>query len=99
MIFEKKYLPIGSVVGLINDSRRLLIIGRQLYSETNHVIRDFVALEYPNGFISSAEKFILFDRKEIEVVYHYGYVDEKEMELDKLLYEAEYKGEEGEEKQ
>ncbi len=99
MIFEKKYLPIGSVVSLINDSRRLLIIGRQLYSETNHVIRDFVALEYPNGFISSAEKFILFDRKEIEVVYHYGYVDEREMELDKLLYEAEYKGEEGEEKQ
>lgn len=93
MIFEKHYLPVGSVVGLKNDSRRLLIIGRQLYSETNHVIRDFAALEYPNGFVSSKEKFILFDRKDIEVVYHYGYVDEKEMELDKLLYEAEYKGE------
>lgn len=99
MFFEKRYLPIGSVVGLINDSRRLLIIGRQLYSETNHVIRDFVALEYPNGFISSAEKLILFDRKDIEVVYHYGYVDEKEMELDTLLYEAEYKGKESEQKQ
>src|SRR5690625_1736975 len=99
MIFEKRYLPVGSVVGLKNDSRRLLIIGRQLYSETNHVIRDFAALEYPNGFVSSKEKFILFDRKDIEVVYHYGYVDEKEMELDKLLYEAEYKGEEGEGKE
>ncbi|MEI3604354.1 DUF4176 domain-containing protein [Pseudogracilibacillus sp. SE30717A] len=96
MIFKKHYLPVGSVVGLKNDSRRLLIIGRQLYSETNHVIRDFAALEYPNGFVNSKEKFILFDRKDIEVVYHYGYVDEKERELDRLLYEAEYKGDEGE---
>lgn len=96
MIFKKNYLPVGSVVGLKNDSRRLLIIGRQLYSETNHVIRDFAALEYPNGFVNSKEKFILFDRKDIEVVYHYGYVDEKERELDRLLYEAEYKGDEGE---
>ena len=92
VLFSKQYLPVGSVVGLKNDSRRLLIIGRQLYSESNHVVRDFAALEYPNGFVSSEEKFILFDRKDIEVVYHYGYVDEKEMELDQLLYEAEYKG-------
>lgn len=98
MIFEKQYLPIGSVVGLKNDSRRLLIIGRQLYSETNQVVRDFAALDYPNGFVSSKEKFILFDRKDIEVLYHYGYVDEKEMELDKLLYEAEYKVKEEEKK-
>ncbi|MEI3614236.1 DUF4176 domain-containing protein [Pseudogracilibacillus sp. SO30301A] len=94
-MFKKHYLPVESVVGLINDSRRLLIIRRQLYSETNHVIRDFAALEYPNGFVNSKEKFILFDRKDIEVVYHYGYVDEKEMELDRLLYETEYKGDEG----
>ncbi len=59
------------------------------------MIRDFAALEYPNGFVNSKEKFILFDRKDIEVVYHYGYVDEKEMELDRLLYDAEYKGDEG----
>ncbi|MFD2131697.1 DUF4176 domain-containing protein [Pseudogracilibacillus auburnensis] len=98
ILFEKHYVPVGSVVGLKNDSRRLLIIGRQLYSETNHVIRDYAALEYPNGFVSSKEKFILFDRTDIEIIYHYGYVDEKEVELDRLLYEAEYKGEEEEEK-
>nr|WP_289037211.1 DUF4176 domain-containing protein [uncultured Allobacillus sp.] len=92
MLFNKHYLPVGSVIGLKNDSRRLLVIGRQLYSASNHVIRDFAALEYPNGFVSSEEKFILFDRKDIEVVYHYGYVDDKEMELDQLLQEAEAKG-------
>jgi len=90
MLHDKHYHPIGSVVGLRNDSRRLLIIGRQLFSETNGVIRDYAALEYPNGFISSNEKFILFDRDDIEVVYHYGYVDEKELQLDALLYEAEH---------
>lgn len=89
---KKKYLPIGSVVGLKDDSRRLLIIGRQLFSETNQVVRDYAALQYPNGFTDAKEKFILFDEKDIDVVYHYGYVDEKEMQLDKLLYEAAYKG-------
>ncbi|WP_412056286.1 DUF4176 domain-containing protein, partial [Bacillus haynesii] len=28
MLLKKNYLPVGSVVGLHNDSRRLLIIGR-----------------------------------------------------------------------
>jgi len=92
MFYKKKYLPIGSVVGLKDDSRRLLIIGRQLFSETNQVVRDYAALQYPNGFTDAKEKFILFDEKDIDVVYHYGYVDEKEMQLDKLLYEAAYKG-------
>lgn len=92
MFYKKKYLPIGSVVGLKDDSRRLLIIGRQLFSETNQVVRDYAALQYPNGFTDAKGKFILFDEKDIDVVYHYGYVDEKEMQLDKLLYEAAYKG-------
>lgn len=92
MFYKKKYLPIGSVIGLKDDSRRLLIIGRQLFSETNQVVRDYAALQYPNGFTDAKEKFILFDEKDIDVVYHYGYVDEKEMQLDKLLYEAAYKG-------
>lgn len=91
ILFSKKYLPVGSVVGLRNDSRRLLIIGRQLFSETNQVIRDYAAIEYPNGFVDSKEKFILFDQNDITVVYHYGYVDEKEMQLDSLLHEAAYK--------
>ncbi len=91
MLFSKKYLPVGSIVGLHNDSRRLLIIGRQLYSETNHVIRDYAAVNYPNGFTQSKEPFILFNHQDIHRLYHYGYVDEKEMQLDRLLVEAENK--------
>ncbi|MCY7837193.1 DUF4176 domain-containing protein [Bacillus haynesii] len=89
MLFKKKYLPVGSVVGLTNDARRLLIVGRQVYSESNHVIRDYAAAEYPNGFVGAKERFVLFNKEDIEVVYHYGYVDEKELELDRLLTEAE----------
>lgn len=87
MLFNKNYFPVGSVVGVKDDSRRLLIVGRQLYSETNQVIRDYTALEYPNGFISADKKFILFDHKDIVITYHYGYVDEKEVQLDKILTE------------
>lgn len=93
MFFQKKYLPVGSIIGLKDDSRRLLVIGRQLYSESNNIIRDYAALEYPNGFVDSKEKFILFDNKDIMTVYHYGYVDEIEMQLDEKLHEAAYKGE------
>lgn len=92
MLFEKSFLPIGSVVGVKDDSRRLLIIGRQVYSDSNQVVRDYVAIEYPNGFIDAKEAFILFDKKDIQVVYHYGYVDEVEMELDRKLHEVETKG-------
>lgn len=96
MLFSKKYLPVGSVVGLHEDSRRLLIIGRQLYSETNNVIRDYAAVDYPNGFTDAKEKFVLFNMQDIAVVYHYGYVDEKEIQLDTLLVEAENKDNGGE---
>jgi hypothetical protein len=89
MLFSKSFLPVGSVVGLTNDSRRLLIIGRQLYSETNNVIRDYAAVNYPNGFTDAKEKLVLFNNEEIDVIYHYGYVDEKELELEELIIAAE----------
>ncbi|SES12491.1 hypothetical protein SAMN04487944_11931 [Gracilibacillus ureilyticus] len=92
MLYSKNYLPTGSVVGLHNDSRRLLIIGRQVFSETHQIVRDYTALNYPNGFTNAEESFILFDNKDIHTVYHYGYVDEKEMQLDQLLTNAERKG-------
>lgn len=92
MLINKHFLPIGSVVGVKDDSRRLLIISRQIYSETNHVVRDYAALEYPGGFINAEEMFVLFDRKDIENVYHYGYVDEVELKLDQMLYETERNG-------
>jgi len=88
MIFSKNYLPVGSIVGLRDDSRRLLVIGRQLYSATNNVIRDYAAVNYPNGYTDPKEKLILFDKNDIAIVYHHGYVDEKEVELDRLLTEA-----------
>ncbi|MDY0405163.1 hypothetical protein P5G51_006885 [Virgibacillus sp. 179-BFC.A HS] len=40
-------------------------------------------------FETSQLPLILFNNDDIAVVYHYGYVDEKEMELDALLTEAE----------
>ncbi len=89
MLLNKEFLPIGSVVGLKNDSRRLMIIGRKLYSENHHVIRDYASIDYPNGFIDAGEKFLLFNNDEIDVVYHYGYVDEMEVQLNRLLKESE----------
>lgn len=64
-------------------------MGRQIYSETNNVIRDYLAVDYPNGFTDPNEKFILFNNADVAIVYHYGYVDEKEVQLYALLTKAE----------
>ncbi|MGE7662784.1 DUF4176 domain-containing protein [Peribacillus sp. NPDC097197] len=92
LFFSKEFLPIGSVVGVQGDSRRLLIIGRLVFSENHNVVKDYTAIEYPNGYIHSKEKFILFNKDDIDVLYHYGYVDEMEVKVDQLLKEAETKG-------
>lgn len=63
---------------------RSFVIGLQLFLESNNAIRD-MSIKYPNGFIDSNEKLVLFDRTDITVVYDYGYVDEKEMQLDQII--------------
>ena len=92
LFFSKEFLPIGSVVGVSGDSRRLLIIGRLIFSENLNVVKDYTAVEYPNGFISAKEKFILFNKEDIDILYHYGYVDEMEAKLDDLLKVTEKEG-------
>ncbi|MFD2132772.1 hypothetical protein ACFSKI_16320 [Pseudogracilibacillus auburnensis] len=63
---------------------RSFVIGLQLFLESNNAIRD-MSIKYPNGFIDSNEKLVLFDRTDSTVVYDYRYVDEKEMQLDQII--------------
>jgi len=66
-------LPVGSVVLLQGGSHRVMIIGycQKLLSEPNRVF-DYVGCLFPEGFIS-AEKNYLFNREQIDKVYHVGY--------------------------
>lgn len=66
-------LPVGSVVMLQRGKHRVMIIGycQKLLSQPDRIY-DYVGCLFPEGFIS-AEKNYLFNREQIEKVYHVGY--------------------------
>lgn len=84
----KEYLPIGSVVILVDGEKSLMIYGRkQIHSETSEVL-DYVACLYPEGNLDE-EHIYLFNHDSIGEVLFRGYVNDKEFEFLKLLDEFE----------
>lgn len=66
-------LPVGSVVLLKGGQHRAMIIGYcQRRIDNPGVIYDYVACLYPEGYIS-ADKNYLFNRDQIDKIYHVGY--------------------------
>jgi hypothetical protein len=73
----EKYLPMGSVVRLLEGEKNIMIYGRaQIHSETE-VEYDYVACLYPEGNISD-EFTYLFNHDQIEQVIHVGYSDDED---------------------
>lgn len=66
-------LPVGSVVLLQQGKHRVMIIGycQKLISQPDQVY-DYVGCLFPEGYIN-AEKNYLFNREQIDKVYHVGY--------------------------
>ncbi len=83
----EKYLPIGSVVRLVNGNKRVMIYGRaqkQLGSET---MWDYIACLYPEGNLNE-EYTYLFNHEQIEEVFFIGFQDPEELEFRKHLGDA-----------
>lgn len=66
-------MPVGSVVMLKGGNHRVMIIGycQRLSSAPEHVY-DYVACFFPEGYLSPEKNFV-FDRDQVEKVYHVGY--------------------------
>lgn len=66
-------LPVGSVVLLQQGKHRVMIIGycQKLLSQPDQVY-DYVGCLFPEGYIN-AEQNYLFNREQIDKVYHVGY--------------------------
>lgn len=66
-------LPVGSVVLLQQGKHRVMIIGycQKLISQPEQVY-DYVGCLFPEGYIN-AEQNYLFNREQIDKVYHVGY--------------------------
>lgn len=82
----KEYLPIGTVIQLIDGEKPVMIYGRkQVFAETNEVY-DYVACLYPEGNLSQ-EFTYLFNHDQVDKVLFKGYVNEDEEEFQKILEE------------
>jgi len=75
----EKYLPIGSVVHLINGEKTLMIYGRKQVSAESEVIYDYVSCPYPEGDIDGES--YLFNHSDIRDVMFTGYINDEEIAL------------------
>ncbi len=82
-----KYLPIGTVVTLVNGTKPIMIYGRKQIQAGNKNIWDYVACLYPEGNLGD-EYNVFFQHEEIENVYHYGMESAEDDQIQALLSRA-----------
>ena len=68
----EKLLPIGSVVGLKEAEKKLMVIGIKQINEQKDVIKDYIGVMYPEGYFNR-DVFFTFDHEDIEEIYFEGY--------------------------
>ncbi|MGT2772387.1 DUF4176 domain-containing protein [Streptococcus marimammalium] len=78
-------LPIGSVVQLNNGTSKIMIINRFPLYNNNGTIGyfDYSACIYPSGNINNQVYF--FNHEDISKIWFEGYVDESELEAQKVF--------------
>lgn len=80
----KDYLPLGSIVLLVNGEKRIMIYGRRQLAASNNEPFDYVACLYPEGNVNE-EFTYLFNHEDIREVVHRGFTDEEDNEFLKYL--------------
>lgn len=79
-----QYLPIGTVVTLVNGTKPIMIYGRKQMQQGKEKIWDYVACLYPEGNIGD-EYNVFFQHEEIAKIYHLGMESEDENKLHQIL--------------
>ena len=81
----EQVLPVGTVVMLKGGMKRLMIMGyQQSQSEKLTKIYDYIACEYPEGFIK-VEDMVLFNHKDIDHIFSLGLQNAEQVEFRKDL--------------
>lgn len=73
------FLPVGSVVIVKGNVKKMAIIARGVMTEIKSELRffDYAAVLYPEGLVS--DKLIYFNHKDINKVIYMGFVDDDEI--------------------
>jgi len=83
----EKYLPVGSVVLLHDGEKRVMIYSRLQKQVANGTMWDYIGCLYPEGNLNEQYMY-LFNHEQIKQVFHIGYQDEEEQELQRIMREA-----------
>ncbi len=83
----KELLPIGSIVLLEGGEKKLMIYGRLQQQEGTDTAWDYIGCLYPEGNVNKDFTY-LFNHENIEEVFHEGYSDAEEAELQKVIQQA-----------
>ena len=79
----KKLLPIGTVVSLVDGTKKVMITGYSSKDPNGDKVYDYNACIFPEGIME--EKYCLFDRYQIDEIFYLGYEDDEQKEwFDKM---------------
>jgi len=73
----KEYLPLGSIVLLVNGEKKIMIYGRKQFAVKTKDEYDYVACLYPEGNIND-EFTYLFNHSDIREIVHTGFTDDED---------------------
>lgn len=79
-------LPLGSIVALKNDKKKLIICGRKQMHVQLAQKFDYMGFLYPQGYISDHHTY-LFNEEDIDKVIFKGYTDILEIKFRDLIME------------
>lgn len=85
----ERFLPIGSVVILKGGTKRVMVTGYLVKSDSSgDKIWDYVGCLYPEGMISQ-NKNLLFNHADIDKVFALGYSDDEQKKFMEAVKKAE----------
>ena len=88
---RQELLPLGSVVTLNNgDGTKVVIIGRLTITEDKGIrgYFEYSSVIYPNGIVD-ANQLLFFNSEDIKEVFHTGFIDKQEIELQQQIINIE----------
>ena len=79
-------LPLGTIVVLRDGYKKLIVIGRKIYSGNGEKLNDYLGCLYPEGYLGE-EYCYVFNNEDIDQVIYKGYSDLEDEVFTKTLKE------------
>ncbi len=79
IIMEEKYLPIGTIVTITEQPKKIVIVGygafEKIPGEETPTIYDYCGYPYPEGYCGN-QNIIIFNHEDITEILYKGYISD-----------------------